>query len=87
MAYFPNGTSGEVFDQQCCKCKYGQSPCPIAWVQTENNYEACNNPIARKILDYLVHDDGTCAMWKQFKKDLEIDINQQNLFEEENERM
>ena len=38
-------------------------------VQMDYNYEACNNPVARKILDTLVADNGTCAMWKEFKKD------------------
>lgn len=72
MAYFSNGTEGEVFDEQCLKCKYWGEPCPIAWVQIDNNYEACNNPVARKILDFLVNQDGTCAMWKTFRDDLEI---------------
>ena len=36
MAYFSNGTEGEVFVEQCCKCKYGKSLCPIAWVQQSN---------------------------------------------------
>lgn len=82
MAYFSNGTEGEIFVEQCSKCKYGELPCPIAWVQLEYNYEACNNPVARKILDFLVNQDGTCAMFKQFRKDLEIDPNQEDLFEE-----
>lgn len=33
MAYFSNGFEGMVFDEQCCRCKYGRMPCPIAWVQ------------------------------------------------------
>jgi hypothetical protein len=72
MAYFSNGTEGMVFDDQCAKCKYGQESCPIALVQTEYNYEACNNKTARAILDILVKDDGTCAMFETFKKDLDI---------------
>ena len=85
MAYFSNGTEGEVFGEQCSRCKYGNLPCPIALVQIDNNYEACNNPTARKILDYLVNDDGTCEMWETFQKDLEIDPNQENLFEAKHE--
>lgn len=63
MAYFPNGSAGEVFDAQCGKCRYGDEGCPIWLVQNEFNYEACNVPVARKILDALVKDDGTCAMF------------------------
>ena len=71
MAYFPNGCAGEVFDEQCCKCRYGEKPCPIAYVQMAYNYPACNNEVARKILDFLVKDDGTCEMFKTFQKDFE----------------
>ena len=63
MAYFPNGSAGEVFDEQCGRCKFGEGPCPIWHVQHEFNYSACNIPIARGILDALVKDDGTCAMY------------------------
>lgn len=72
MAYFSNGTEGMVFDCQCSICKYGEKPCPIAFVQMDYNYEACNNKVARAILDVLVKQDGTCAMFKEFKKDFEI---------------
>lgn len=81
MAYFSNGTDGEVFDDQCAKCKYGEKPCPIAAVQLSYNYEACNNKVARKILDSLVTDRGVCTMWKAFKSDFAIDPNQMNIFD------
>ncbi len=80
MAYFSNGSEGMVFDDQCQKCKYGQKPCPIALVQINYNYDACNNDVATKILDSLVKDDGTCAMWKTFETDFAIDPNQLELF-------
>ena len=64
MAYFPNGTSGMVFSDQCAQCRYGEGPCPIFFVQYEYNYKACNNEVARAILDALVKDDGTCEMFK-----------------------
>lgn len=72
MAYFSNGSEGSVFETQCRKCKYGEEPCPIAWVQTNWNYEACNNKVAREILDYLVKDNGECKMFICFKDDLEL---------------
>jgi formate hydrogenlyase subunit 6/NADH:ubiquinone oxidoreductase subunit I len=83
-AYFSNSCEGIVFDYQCTLCKWGEEPCPIALVQHEYNYEACNNTVARKILDELVENNGTCAMWKQFKNDLRVDPNakDQSLFDE-----
>lgn len=80
MAYFSNSTEGDCLDHQCGKCKYGQSSCPIFWVQLEYNYSACNNPTARAILDYLIDNNGNCAMWREFQKDLEIDPNQMDMF-------
>lgn len=65
MAYFPNGSSGLLFDEQCARCRYGDRPdCPIYRAQYDHNYSACNNPEARAILDLLVHDDGECQMFK-----------------------
>jgi len=73
MAYFSNGSEGMCFEDQCMRCKYGQEPCPIALAQITYNYDACNNETARKILDTLVSNDGTCSMFKTFEKDLRID--------------
>lgn len=80
MAYFSNGSEGELFDDQCSKCKYGQHPCPIAEVQMLYNYNACGNDIATKILDTLVKQNGTCTMWEMAKSDFAIDPNQTKLF-------
>lgn len=68
MAYFSNGSEGMCFDEKCSDCKYGEEPCPIAFVQMEFNYEACNNKVARAILDHLVKDNGECAMNKLIRK-------------------
>lgn len=80
MAYFSNGTEGGCFDEQCLKCKYGQDPCPIAFVQMNFNYDACNIPVARAILDALVKDDGTCTMFETFKSDLYAEGKQEEMF-------
>ena len=69
MAYFANGSEGECFENQCKMCKYSDRSCPIEFVQLEYNYDACNNGIASKILNDLVKNDGTCQMFKQFRKD------------------
>jgi|APSaa5957512622_1039677.scaffolds.fasta_scaffold221139_1 hypothetical protein len=76
MAYFSNSSDGSCFDAQCGKCKYGQSPCPIALVQMAYNYDACNNDTATKILNDLVKNDGTCEMYKMCEQDFFVDENQ-----------
>lgn len=83
MAYFANSTEGSVFEYQCSLCKYGDKACPIFFVQFEFNYDACNNEVARKILDHLVENNGGCAMFKEFKKDFAIqaDKNAPSLFD------
>ena len=75
MAYFSNGSKGEVFDEQCSKCKYGDKSCPIAFVQMEYNYKACNKKTTRIILDFLIERDGSCTMFKEFESDFAIDPN------------
>lgn len=72
MAYFSNGSEGECFDNQCSRCKYGNEPCPIAFVQLQFNYDAANNKTATAILDSLVKQNGDCTMFAEFKHDLEI---------------
>jgi len=71
MAYFSNSSDGSKFDTQCFRCKYGEMPCPIALVQINFNYDACDVPIAREILDTLVEDNGKCNMFEMAKKDFE----------------
>lgn len=62
MAYFPNGSSAEVFDRQCDTCVLGDDQsCPIALVQLLHNYDQVGNDLARGILLSLVSDDGICA--------------------------
>lgn len=76
MAYFSNSSEGDCLLMQCAKCKYGQLACPIFQVQIMYNYDACNNEVARKILDVLIDNNGNCSMWEEFQKDFEIDPNQ-----------
>lgn len=79
MAYFSNGTDGMAFDNQCGRCKYGQSPCPVAAMQMLYNYDQVGNDLARKIMDNFVKDDGTCTVFEMAKSDFEIDPNQLDL--------
>ena len=63
MAYFSNSSDGSLFNEQCSRCRYGDRYCPIESAQSRWNYEACNNHVASAILDELVKQDGTCAMF------------------------
>ena len=79
MAYFSNGSEAECFD--CANCKYGKAPCPIAAVQLNYNYDQHNDKsgTAKKILDTLVLQDGTCTFYEMAKADLFQDDNQLEL--------
>jgi len=79
MAYFANGSEGMCFDEQCCRCKYGEGSCPVYFVQSMYNYDACNNEVATKILDALVKNDGTCQVFEMAKEHFFIETNQTKL--------
>lgn len=82
MAYFSNGCEGGGFDDQCAKCKYGKSPCPIALIQIEYNYDQLKDTTgtARKIMDTLIKQDGTCAVFEMAKQEFFVDPDQLALF-------
>lgn len=83
MAYFSNGSEGMVFDRQCGRCKFGDKPCPIAFIQMEYNYDQHKDTsgVATKILDTLVKNDGTCTVFEMAKLDFFVDPDQLKLFE------
>jgi len=79
MAYFSNGTEGDIFD--CENCKYKDKACPIFAVQFLYNYDSCNNETARKILDTLVQNGkSNCEFYEMAKEDLFLDESQLKLF-------
>ena len=53
-AYFSNSSEADDFDRDCEDCILGKGACPIAFVQSFFNYDACNNPTATDILNHLV---------------------------------
>lgn len=67
MAYFPNGSSGEIFDNQCAECPLGQGPCPIAAVQLLYNYDQLGDRQEKlqAAMTILVDDNGICQTRKQ----------------------
>jgi len=45
MAYFPNGTAGDMYRERYCdKCKHDKDDkCPIWLAHLLHNYDECNN--------------------------------------------
>lgn len=71
MAYFSNGSEGEVLHAQCAECPIGSNQdahCPILAVQMEYNYEQIDSQGKRtkmsELMNMLVNDDGECQMLK-----------------------
>lgn len=63
MAYFPNGSSGDVLDLQCSDCPiHDDQPCPILFCQMQWNYSQLDHEEVKKMLTALVNDDGICRM-------------------------
>lgn len=72
MAYFPNGSSGEVLDDQCERCPLGDSGeccCPVLSIQLLYNYDQLNDgqEKLRSAMSMLVDDKGVCQVNKQLK--------------------
>ena len=79
MAYYSNGTEGDIFD--CANCKLKDYPCPIFYVQITYNYDAVNNETATGILNELVpQGKRNCSFYEIAKDILFKDDNQLNLF-------
>lgn len=73
MAYFPNGTSGQVLDDQCDECIHGLSNdvmCPVYLAQIHFNYDQCR-PREKKLrtaLNMLIDEKGNCQVKAAFEK-------------------
>jgi len=67
MAYFPNGSAGEVLDRQCAECPLGNGPCPVLGIQMIFNYDQLSegNKQLREAMTMLVDDKGECQVRKQ----------------------
>ena len=58
MAYFSNGTEGELYEARYCRrCVHDiNQDCPIILLHLMRNYEDCNNPDS--ILHVLIPRNG-----------------------------
>lgn len=70
MAYFSNGSEGEILDRQCAECPVGRDPqaqCPVLLAQSVWNYDQIKNgqrTEVSRVLDLLVNQEGICLMRK-----------------------
>lgn len=67
MAYFPNGTAGQILDDQCDGCLHGVSDgimCPVAYIQINFNYKQLDkgNESLRAVMNKLINEAGVCQM-------------------------
>lgn len=71
MAYFPNGSAGEVLDNQCCDCLHENewTWCPVYAVQNLFNYDQVDKgqERLRKALSMLISDNGKCNVRAAFR--------------------
>ncbi len=64
MAYFPDGSSRIVFDEQCETCIHEDpgTGCPIAYIQLNHNYDQIGNDNLEAVMDALVDENSVCQM-------------------------
>lgn len=75
MAYFANGSEGEILDDQCAECKLSNdADCPVLWVQLTYNYKQLDkgSEILREAMNCLIADKGICQMKKCMDEHLTI---------------
>ena len=68
MVYFPNGVAGEVLENQCDKCIFGNDSCPIYCNQLVFNYDQVGNELATKIMNSFVNEKGQCLMYNLIRE-------------------
>ena len=73
MAYFSNGTEGDVLTEQCHNCLHGlddEIMCPVTHVQLEYNYKQLDdgNQDLRAAMNLLIDERGNCLMRAAMEK-------------------
>ena len=67
MAYFSNGSEGEILHNQCAECPIpDDAACPILWVQLNYNYQQLDKDgketLTSEVMNCLVDRKGICKM-------------------------
>ena len=80
MAYFPNGTSGEMFvEDTCVRCVHWKdlgdgrgTGCPVFDLHLIYSYELCNkkDDPGKIMLDTLITPDNECVMFHAHGRDV-----------------
>jgi hypothetical protein len=60
MAYFSNGSEGEILEDQCQECILGLGGCPTYGVQFNFNYDQMSNEKLKEAMNMLVNEKGIC---------------------------
>ncbi len=71
MAYFSNSSEGEIFDEQCYNCIFGDEPCEVALMQLTYNYDQFTNGKPNKlaeIMNLFVDKKGICKLRERLIK-------------------
>lgn len=73
MAYFANGTEGDILTNQCHTCLHGMNDdvlCPVVSVQMTYNYDQLNdgNEDLRAAMNMLIDEQGNCRMCQAIKQ-------------------
>lgn len=72
MGYFPNGSSGTMYEEKYCdKCKHGAGEfaangCAVWLAHALHNYDECNNKNSILHLLIPIGDDGFCGKCEMF---------------------
>lgn len=93
MAYFPNGTAGEVLENQCDECIHGLNNdvmCPVHYVQAVFNYDQVRQreKKLRTAINMLINEKGECQMKVvlekvRYLKTVDDDISELERFDRE----
>ena len=83
MAYFPNGSSGEVLEIQCGRCPLGDGPCPVVGIQMLYNYDQLDDgqEKLKYAMSMLVDDQGICQVHKQLMENITVVRNDSEVCE------
>lgn len=66
MAYFSNGSEGEILDSQCAECLHADPDvgCPIFLIQMNFNYDQLSKgqEKLKEAMEILIDKNGICQM-------------------------
>ena len=87
MAYFSNGTEGMRLADVCSECLMpDDAPCPVLYIQEIYNYDQCDSPKLKEVMEWLIPSDTLdcklCEVLKRYMRPKD-DPKQMNLFQDQ----